>query len=118
MISTAPVSMPSLPVGTPIDSPTFEAFVAPLETVLPAITPLVSSSNRRITFTFEYQLNAWCEFFESLLIDVSLTIRNRIYVLSVDWDLQSQSTSTDFHQQEKINDRDRSVSDRPLCFSQ
>ena len=44
--------------------------------------------------------NAWCEFFESLLIDVSLTIRNRIYVLSVDWDLQSQSTSTDSHQQE------------------
>ena len=58
IISTSPVSIPFLPLGTPVDSPTFEALVAPLETVLPTITPLVSSSNRRITFTFEYQLKS------------------------------------------------------------
>ena len=58
IISTSPVSMPTLPLGTPVDSPSFEALVAPLETVLPTTTPLLSSSNRRITFTFEYQLRS------------------------------------------------------------
>ncbi len=58
IVSTSPVSMPTLPLGTPVHSPTFEAFVAPLEAVLPTITPLVSSSNRRYTFTFEYQLRS------------------------------------------------------------
>ncbi len=58
LVSTSPVSMPTLPLGTPIHSPTFEAFVAPLEAVLPTLTPLVSDSNRRYTFTFEYQLRS------------------------------------------------------------
>ena len=58
IVSTAPVSIPFLPLGTPVHSPTLEALVAPLETILPPITPLVSGCNRRLTFTFEYQLRS------------------------------------------------------------
>ena len=58
IVSTSPVSIPFLPLGTPVHSPTFETLVAPLETVLPTVTPLVSSSNHRMTFTFEYQLRS------------------------------------------------------------
>ena len=56
IVETSPVSMSNLSVGTPVLSPTFETLIAPLEAVLPTITPLESSSNRSITFTFDYQL--------------------------------------------------------------
>ena len=58
IVSTSPASIPFLPLGTPVHSPTLEALVAPLETILPTITPLVSGCNRRLTFTFEYQLRS------------------------------------------------------------
>jgi hypothetical protein len=43
-------------MGASIDSPTFSTLTAPLETILPEITPLESSGNRCITYTFDYQL--------------------------------------------------------------
>lgn len=58
LLSTSPLSMPNLVVGSPIHSPTFEVLIAPLQSVLPTITPLVSSSNRKMTFTFDYQLKS------------------------------------------------------------
>ena len=45
-------------MGLPIRSPTFQSFIAPLDDILPAITPLMSRSNRSITFTFDYQLKS------------------------------------------------------------
>ena len=50
ILSTAPVSLPNLYVGYPIHSPTFSTLIAPLEAILPTITPLESSGNREIKF--------------------------------------------------------------------
>ena len=56
ILSTSPVSLPNICVGAPIESPTFSALISPLEDILPEVTPLESTSNRPITFTFDYQL--------------------------------------------------------------
>lgn len=58
LFSTSPLSIPNLPLGTPIHSPTFEALIAPVESLLPTITPLQSRCNRPITFTFDSQLKS------------------------------------------------------------
>ncbi len=58
ILSTAPVSLPNLYVGYPIHSPTFSTLIAPLEAILPTITPLESSGNREIKFGFEYQMKS------------------------------------------------------------
>lgn len=58
ILSVSPVSLPNLCVGVSINSPTFSTLTAPLETILTDITPLESSSNRSITFTFDYQLKS------------------------------------------------------------
>ena len=58
ILSVAPVSLPNLCLGASIQSPTFSTLVAPLEGILPTITPLESSSNRPIQFTFDYQLKS------------------------------------------------------------
>jgi hypothetical protein len=58
LVSISPVSMQNVRVGSPVHSPTFSALIAPLEPVLSTITPLESSSNRPITFTFDYQLKS------------------------------------------------------------
>ena len=58
LISASPLSMPNLPIDTVIDSPTFTEFIAPAENLLPTITPLKSSSNRELTFTFHFQLRS------------------------------------------------------------
>ena len=51
VVSLAPVSLPSICMGTPINSPTFGLLLSPLEGILPTITPLVSGGNRKMTFT-------------------------------------------------------------------
>ena len=58
LISKSPVSTENLPIDTPIDCPTFTELIAPVENLLPTITPLQSKSNRRLTFTFHYQLRS------------------------------------------------------------
>lgn len=58
LLSTSPIPMPNLLVGTTIDSPSFEALIAPLLSVLAQLTPLKSQSNRPITFTFDCQLKS------------------------------------------------------------
>ncbi len=58
ILSVAPVSLPNLCLGASIQSPPFSTLVAPLEGILPTITPLESSSNRPIQFTFDYQLKS------------------------------------------------------------
>ena len=58
ILSVSPVPLPNLCVGASISSPTFSMLIAPLETILTEITPLESTSNRCITFTFDYQLKS------------------------------------------------------------
>ncbi len=58
ILSIAPVSLPNVRLGASIQSPTFSTLIAPLEEILPTITPLESSSNRPIQFTFDYQLKS------------------------------------------------------------
>ena len=58
VVSLAPVSLPSICMGTPINSPTFGLLLSPLEGILPTITPLVSGGNRKMTFTFDYQVKS------------------------------------------------------------
>ena len=58
ILSFSPVSLSNLYVGASISSPTFSMLIAPLETILTEITPLESTSNRCITFTFDYQLKS------------------------------------------------------------
>ena len=58
ILSICPVSLPSIHIGASIESPTFSMLISPLEEILPEITPLKSSSNRPITFTFDYQLRS------------------------------------------------------------
>jgi len=58
ILSTSPVSLPNVCAGAPIESPTFSALISPLEDILPEITPLESTSNRPITFTFDHQLKS------------------------------------------------------------
>ncbi len=58
IISTSPLSLLNLPIDTVIDSPTFTEFIAPVENLLPRITPLQSASNRPLTFTFHFQLRS------------------------------------------------------------
>ena len=41
-----------------VDSPTFSQLLAPLEELLPTITPLASKGNHPLSFTFEYQLKS------------------------------------------------------------
>ncbi len=58
ILSVSPVSLPNLCVGASISSPTFSMLMSPLKTILTEITPLESTSNRCITFTFDYQLKS------------------------------------------------------------
>ena len=58
ILSISPVALPNLYVGASISSPTFSMLIAPLENILTEITPLESTSNRPITFTFDYQLKS------------------------------------------------------------
>jgi len=58
ILSVSPVPLPNLCVGASISSPTFSMLIAPLESILTEITPLESTSNRPITFTFDYQLKS------------------------------------------------------------
>jgi hypothetical protein len=58
ILSVSPVSLPNLHIGASISSPTFSMLTAPLEAILTEITPLESSSNRPITFTFDYQVKS------------------------------------------------------------
>ena len=58
ILSVSPVPLPNLYVGSSISSPTFSMLIAPLERILTEITPLESTSNRCITFTFDYQLKS------------------------------------------------------------
>ena len=58
ILSFSPVSLPNLRMGASIGSPTFEILIAPLERILTEVTPLESTSNRCITFTFDYQLKS------------------------------------------------------------
>ena len=58
ILSVSSVPLPTLCVGASISSPTFSMLIAPLETILTEITPLESTSNRPITFTFDYQLKS------------------------------------------------------------
>ena len=58
ILSASPVPLPNLYVGASINSPTFSMLLSPLETILPETTPLESTSNRCITFTFDYQLKS------------------------------------------------------------
>lgn len=58
ILSFSPVSLWNIYMGAPISSPTFSMFIAPLEPILTEITPLESSSNRPITFTFDYQVKS------------------------------------------------------------
>jgi len=58
LFSTLPFAISNKRVGIPIHSPTFQSFIAPLDDILPKITPLTSRSNRPITFTFDYQLKS------------------------------------------------------------
>ncbi len=58
ILSISPLSLPNLCVGACISSPTFSVLMSPLETILTEITPLESTSNRPITFTFDYQLKS------------------------------------------------------------
>ena len=58
ILSVSPVPLPNLYVGASISSPTFSMLIAPLERILTEITPLESTSNRCITFTFDYQLKS------------------------------------------------------------
>ncbi|MFC1717505.1 hypothetical protein ACFL6S_27845 [Candidatus Poribacteria bacterium] len=53
ILSVSPLSLPNLCLGASIGSPTFSMLIAPLETILTEITPLESTSNRPITFTFD-----------------------------------------------------------------
>ena len=39
-------------------SPTFSEFIAPVEGILPTVTPMESGSNREITFTYDYQIKS------------------------------------------------------------
>jgi len=58
ILTFSPVSV-SMPLSSSaVVSPTFSTLVAPLESVLPTITPLESRSNRPITFTFEHQMKS------------------------------------------------------------
>ena len=58
LFSTLPIDMPNKRLGIEIHSPTFDAFITPLDDMLPTITPLTSRSNRPITFTFDCQLKS------------------------------------------------------------
>ena len=58
ILSICPISLPNLCIGASISFPTFSMLISPLETILNEITPLESTSNRCITFTFDYQLKS------------------------------------------------------------
>ena len=58
ILSVSPIPLPNLYVGASISSPTFSMLIAPLESILTEITPLESTSNRCITFTFDHQLRS------------------------------------------------------------
>jgi len=56
ILSFSPISLANITIGLPIQSPTFTELVAPLESILTMVEPLVSGCNREITFDFESQL--------------------------------------------------------------
>lgn len=58
ILSVSPVLLPVPRVGSAVESPTFSTLIAPLEGVLPTITPLESGSNRPLTFTFDLQVKS------------------------------------------------------------
>lgn len=58
LFSVAPSSLPNPSRGQTVTSPTFEWLIAPLNSILPSVTPIESGCNRQITFTFEYQLKS------------------------------------------------------------
>ena len=81
ILSASPVSLTNIRLGTPITSPSFSTLISSLEAILPGITPLESSSNRPITFTFDYQLKSLIyyhteEFTSAQALEV--TVRGRV----------------------------------------
>jgi hypothetical protein len=56
LLSWSPLVLPGSPEESAAISPTFSTLVAPLEAILPTITPLESKCNRPITFTFDLQV--------------------------------------------------------------
>ena len=56
IFSVSPVSLPNICVGASISSPTFSMLTSPLDAILPEITPVATRGNRKITFTFDYQV--------------------------------------------------------------
>jgi hypothetical protein len=58
VLSTSPNLLPMPIVGSAVDSPTFSRVIAPLEGLLPTITPLESGSNRPLSFTFDFQVKS------------------------------------------------------------
>jgi hypothetical protein len=60
IFSYSPLSLSNqnIVIGQPINSPTFSTLTNPLKSILPAISPLESESNRPMTFSFDYQLKS------------------------------------------------------------
>ncbi len=56
ILSVSPVSLPNICVGASIASPTFSMLTFPLDAILLEITPVASKGNRKIMFTFDYQV--------------------------------------------------------------
>lgn len=57
ILSCSPLCIP-FPCDVGKASPTLSRLLAPLEAQLPHLTPLVSGSNRSLSFTFDYQVRA------------------------------------------------------------
>lgn len=58
ILTCSPLVLPGSPVDSVVISPTFSTLMAPLEAILPTITPLESKGNRPITFSFELQVKS------------------------------------------------------------
>lgn len=58
ILSRSPLGTSSLWYDLAKESPTFSRLLAPLEAQLPHLTPLVSGSNRSLSFTFDFQVRA------------------------------------------------------------
>lgn len=55
---TCPIGIPGQGFDASVTSPTFDQVWAPLEELLPTITPLESQGNHPLSFTFPYQLKS------------------------------------------------------------
>lgn len=58
LLSGSPLALGCGDRAEPPLSPTFARLIAPLEAQLPHLTPVVSRSNRPLSFTFDYQVRA------------------------------------------------------------